>query len=203
MTNLSDGVYTSRPCGAVGLALVFGNWSNVKLDGVRVRRRLPRTCLSLLLSEAVKPLPWRERVSGRLRLLACGSHRLPLRRAERVLAASGYRRMRACLGALILHLGCNRALPHALRVVSQSQASRAQSNELFQGGRMGEHNPIFLASFLLPFAAFSRAYHPSLPFYFRAYTIAAPCPIFHGVTQGCLCTCGATGDAHGTKRDAL
>jgi hypothetical protein len=62
---------------------------------------------------------------------------------------------------------------------------------------------IFSASLSAPFARFSRAYHPSSPFYFSAYTIAAPFPIFQGVTQGGLCTCGATGDAHGTKRDAL
>ena len=100
----------------MGLGLAFfGNWSNVKLDSVRCRRRLLHACLSLLLPEAVKPPPWRERVSGRLLLLARGSHRLPLRRAERVRTASGGRRMRFCLGALIFHLACNRALPHALR----------------------------------------------------------------------------------------
>ena len=105
----------------MGLGLAFfGNWSNVKLDGVRCRRRLLHACLSLLLPEAVKPPPRRERVSGRLILLARGSHWLPLRRAERVRTASGCRRMRLCLGALIFHLACNRALPHApARVLSQ------------------------------------------------------------------------------------
>ena len=99
----------------MGLGLAFfGNWSNVKLDGVRCRRRLLHACLSLLLPEAVKPPPWRERLSGRrLVLLARASHRLPLMRAERVQAAG---RIRVCVSALIIRLAGDRALLHALRV---------------------------------------------------------------------------------------
>ena len=68
----------------------------------------------MLLAEAVKPPPWRERVSGRrLVLLARASHRLPLMRAERVQAAG---RIRVCVSALIIRLACDRALLHALRV---------------------------------------------------------------------------------------
>ena len=41
MTNLSEGAVTVHPFGAEGLALAFFcNWSNVKLDGVRCRRRV-------------------------------------------------------------------------------------------------------------------------------------------------------------------
>ena len=71
--------------------------------------------LPLLLSEAVEPPPWRERVSRRLLLLL--TDRLPLLRAERVEAASGCRRVRVGLDALLLIcLARDRALLDPLRV---------------------------------------------------------------------------------------